>query len=398
MSNVLVVNSGSSSLKYQLIDPETGEWVAKGLVERIGESASFARYEERGNQPLTRELPLPDHAAALPLILERLEEHGHSRDELLAVGHRVVHGGPNLYEPVIVDDAVDAQIEQVVELAPLHNPAGLLGIRIMRELLPDVPQVAVFDTAFHATMPSEAYTYAIPTDLAAKYRIRRYGFHGTSYQYVTRRSAKFLDIPVEDVNLIVCHLGNGASMAAIRGGHSIDTTMGLTPLQGLVMGTRSGDIDPAIIFYLAEEAGMSLEEIDQLLNKDSGMKGLTGEQDMRVIGQLAADGDQRARLALDVYAHRIRSYIGAYLAELPGLHALVFTAGIGENDNALRQRVCEPLRHLGIALDIGRNDAPASGERIIDDGSGPIRILVIPTNEEVAIAHDAVLAVTVARR
>ena len=393
MSNVLVVNSGSSSLKYQLIDPQTGEWIAKGLVERIGESTSFARYEERGADPLSRELPIPDHAAALPLVLGRLEEHGHSTHDLLAVGHRVVHGGPNLHAPVIVDDTVDAEIEAVVPLAPLHNPAALLGIRIMRQLLPDVPQVAVFDTAFHATMPPAAYTYAIPTDLAQTYRIRRYGFHGTSYQYVTQRAVDYLGVGVDDINLIVCHLGNGASMTAIRGGKSIDTSMGLTPLQGLMMGTRSGDIDPAVVFYLAREAQMSIDDIDRLLNRESGVKGMAGEPDMRGVRTLAESGDESARLALDVYAHRIRSYIGAYLAELPGLHALVFTAGIGENDVDLRAEVCTPLRHLGIALDPTRNSEANTGDRTIDDGSGPIRVLVIPTNEEVEIAREALHAV-----
>ena len=397
MNNVLVVNSGSSSLKYQLIDPQTGEWVAKGLVERIGEATSFARYEERDTEPLTRELPIPDHAAALPLILGRLEEHGHSTRDLVAVGHRVVHGGPNLHEPVIVDDAVDAEIEQVVPLAPLHNPAALLGIRIMRQLLPDVPQVAVFDTAFHATMAPPAFTYAIPNDLAERYRIRRYGFHGTSYQYVTRRAAEYLGIDVDDVNLIVCHLGNGASMTAVRGGMSIDTSMGLTPLQGLMMGTRSGDIDPAVVFYLAREAQMSVDDIDRLLNRDSGVKGMAGESDMRVVRDLADKGDESARLALAVYAHRIRSYIGAYLTQLPGLHALVFTAGIGENDVDLRAEICEPLRHLGIALDPTRNSERNTGDRTIDDGTGPIRVLVIPTNEEVEIARQAFHTVTTSR-
>lgn len=393
MSRVLVVNSGSSSLKYQLVDPSTGEWIAKGLVERIGESTSSARYQRAGQEPVERELVLADHAAALAAVLERLAGDGGLLDGLVAVGHRIVHGGPSFRAPVIVDDAVDAAIEQVVPLAPLHNPAALVGIRVMRRLLPDVPQVAVFDTAFHATIPAPAYTYAIPAALASRHRIRRYGFHGTSYQYVTRQAAALLQVPTNEVNLIVCHLGNGASVAAVRGGMSVDTSMGLTPLQGLVMGTRSGDLDPAVVPYLVREAGMSLDEVDRMLNSESGLKGLSGEQDMRAVRALADAGDAAARLALEVYAYRIRTYIGAYLAHLPGLHALVFTAGIGENDAALRRDVCLPLAHLGFRLDQGRNLVPSGQARAIDDSSGRPRILVVPTNEEAEIAREAARAV-----
>lgn len=393
MSRVLVVNSGSSSLKYQLVDPSTGEWIAKGLVERIGESTSSARYQRAGQEPGERELVLADHAAALAAVLERLAGDGGLLDGLVAVGHRIVHGGPSFRAPVIVDDAVDAAIEQVVPLAPLHNPAALVGIRVMRRLLPDVPQVAVFDTAFHATIPAQAYTYAIPAALASRHRIRRYGFHGTSYQYVTRQAAALLQVPTNEVNLIVCHLGNGASVAAVRGGMSVDTSMGLTPLQGLVMGTRSGDLDPAVVPYLVREAGMSLDDVDRMLNSESGLKGLSGEQDMRAVRALADAGDAAARLALEVYAYRIRTYIGAYLAHLPGLHALVFTAGIGENDAALRRDVCLPLAHLGFRLDQGRNLVPSGQARAIDDSSGRPRILVVPTNEEAEIAREAARAV-----
>ncbi|MFN8170612.1 MAG: acetate kinase [Candidatus Nanopelagicales bacterium] len=393
MSRVLVVNSGSSSLKYQLVDPSTGEWIAKGLVERIGESTSSARYQRAGQEPVERELVLADHAAALAAVLERLAGDGGLLDGLVAVGHRIVHGGPSFRAPVIVDDAVDAAIEQVVPLAPLHNPAALVGIRVMRRLLPDVPQVAVFDTAFHATIPAPAYTYAIPAALASRHRIRRYGFHGTSYQYVTRQAAALLQVPTNEVNLIVCHLGNGASVAAVRGGMSVDTSMGLTPLQGLVMGTRSGDLDPAVVPYLVREAGMSLDDVDRMLNSESGLKGLSGEQDMRAVRALADAGDAAARLALEVYAYRIRTYIGAYLAHLPGLHALVFTAGIGENDAALRRDVCLPLAHLGFRLDQGRNLVPSGQARAIDDSSGRPRILVVPTNEEAEIAREAARAV-----
>lgn len=393
MTHVLVINSGSSSLKYQLVDVEQGTWLAKGLVERIGEGESRLVHEVRDADALEIEGSLSDHAAALELVLRTFAEYGPPIDDLVAVGHRVVHGGPDYREPVIVDAHVEDAIEEIVPLAPLHNPAALLGIRDLRRLLPDVPHVAVFDTAFHATMPPEAYTYAIPTDLAAEHRIRRYGFHGTSYRNVTRKAAAFLSTPESDVNLIICHLGNGASMAAIKGGRSVDTTMGLTPLQGLVMGTRSGDIDPAVVFQLVRVAGMSLDEVDTVLNKESGLKGLAGDQDMREVRQRAAAGDKAALRALDVYAYRIRAYVGAYLAVVPGVQALVFTAGIGENDSALRRDVCAPLRHLGIHLDDAANEVHSSAARAIDDGTGSIRILVIPTNEEAEIARQAQEAV-----
>jgi acetate kinase len=389
MTHVLVVNSGSSTLKYQLIDPGTGEWAARGLVDRIGQPEAQAAHEVVGENAVTVAQPVPDHAAAVALMLDRLRQGGADLAGLVAVGHRVVHGGAAFREPVVVDDEVEATIERMVPLAPLHNPAGLMGIRIMRRLLPDVPQVAVFDTAFHATMPPAAYTYAIPVDLAEANGIRRYGFHGTSYQYVTRRAARFLGVAEDEVNLIVAHLGNGASITAIRGGRSVDTSMGMTPLEGLVMGTRSGDIDPGVIFHLVDAAGMSVADVDRTLNKESGLAGLAGEQDMRAVRALAYGGHAGARLALEVYAYRIRSYVGAYLAVIPDLHALVFTAGIGENDAALRADVCRPLAHLGLHLDDRRNEEPSHAARAVDDGSGPARILVIPTNEEAEIARQA---------
>ncbi len=391
MSLVLVVNSGSSTLKYQLLDADSGAWVAKGLIDRIGQAESVAHHEVVGEEGAEATLSIADHAEALAWMLDRVQA-ATDLASLVAVGHRVVHGGPEFREPVVVDDDVEAAIERMIPLAPLHNPAGLIGVRIMRRLLPAIPQVAVFDTAFHATMPPEAYTYAIPRDLAAAHLIRRYGFHGTSYQYVTRRSAQLLGVPVEDVNLIIAHLGNGASMAAVRGGMGVDTSMGMTPLQGLVMGTRSGDIDPGVLFHLVHQAGLTLEEVDRLLNKESGLLGLSGEQDMRAVRTLAEAGDANARRALDVYAYRIRSYVGAYLAAVPDVHALVFTAGIGENDAQLRAEVCRPLRHLGFHLDEAANDRPARDPRAIDDGTGPVRILVVPTNEEVEIARESIRA------
>lgn len=370
---VLVVNTGSSSLKYQLIDPATEHRLARGLIERIGEG---------GSAPA-------DHAAALRLMLSELAGAGVDIDGLLAVGHRVVHGGSRYRDPVVVDDAVEDAIEELVPLAPLHNPACLLGVRELRRLLPDVPQVAVFDTAFHATMPAEAYTYAIPTEVAQSLGLRKYGFHGTSYRYVTRRAAEALGVPVDEVNLVVCHLGNGASMAAIRGGESVDTSMGLTPLQGLVMGTRSGDLDPAVVMHLVRVGGLALDEVDALLNRRSGLKGLAGDQDMRAVRARADDGDEAAITALAVYAYRVRGYIGSYLAAVPGVHALVFTAGIGENDARLRADVCGPLAHLGIRIDPALNSDGAGGVRAIDDGTLPIRVLVVPTDEEAEIARQA---------
>jgi acetate kinase len=390
-AQVLVVNTGSSSLKYQLVDPETGAWSAKGLIERIGEDGPRLRHVTSDGTVLERDADLPDHAAALELMLEVLRDHG--LDRVIAVGHRVVHGGSEYTDPVIVDDEVEAAIEELIPLAPLHNPPALVGLRELRRLMPDVAHVAVFDTAFHATMPPEAYTYALPAGLAAEHKVRRYGFHGTSYRYVTRRTAQALGITVEEADLIVCHLGNGASMAAIRGGRSVDTTMGLTPLQGLVMGTRSGDVDPAVVFHLVRVAGLGLDDVDSVLNKQSGLKGLAGSQDMREVRALASDGDPAARLALDVYAYRIRAYIGAYLAVLPNVRALVFTAGIGENDPDLRLEVCRPLAHLGIRIDEELNGAPGSGVRVVDDGTGPIRILVVPTDEEAEIARQSADAV-----
>ncbi len=391
--SVLVVNTGSSSLKYQLIDPATGAWVAKGLVERIGEDAPQLHHEWADGRLVRHDADLPDHAAALVLMLQMLGEDSGGMDRLFAVGHRVVHGGSDYREPVVVDDEVERTIESLIPLAPLHNPASLRGIRELRRLLPQVPHVAVFDTAFHSTLPPEAYTYAIPVDLAERLHIRKYGFHGTSYRYVTRKSAEFLGVAVEQVNLVVGHLGNGASMAAIRNGASVDTSMGLTPLQGLAMGTRSGDLDPAVILHLVRVGGMSLDAVDALLNKSSGLKGMAGSQDMREVRARAAAGDEAARRAIDVYAYRVRGYIGAYLAAVPGVHALVFTAGIGEHDAALRREVCGPLAHLGIRLDEHLNADPGGGVRAIDDGSGAIRILVVPTNEEAEIARQAAEAV-----
>jgi acetate kinase len=376
MTEIFVVNSGSSSIKYQLVELETGAALVSGLIERIGETGSDAK----------------DHAAGMKLALDALGT-GH---DIAAVGHRVVHGGTRFTEATIITDEVEREIDELSALAPLHNPANLIGIRAARKALPDVPHVAVFDTAFHRTLPPAAYTYAIDAEIAEKYGVRRYGFHGTSHKYVSERTAEFLDRPLESLKTIVLHLGNGASACAIEGGVSIDTSMGMTPLEGLVMGTRSGDIDPAILSSLHSRAGLGFDELDDLLNKRSGMLGLTGSGDMRDVGDAARAGDERALVALEVYRHRIRHYIGAYLAQLGGLDALVFTAGVGENGVSLRETALEGLEGLGISVDPARNSADSKDARYISPEGSPVAVLVIPTNEELEIARqtDAVTRTT----
>jgi acetate kinase len=362
---VFVLNAGSSSLKYQLVDPGSGDVHASGTVERIGEDGGVADHEAAVRQAL-------DDIAGLP--------------EPMAVGHRVVHGGSRFDAATIVTPEVEQAIDDLSALAPLHNPANLQGIRAAQAVL-DVPQVAVFDTAFHRTIPLAAATYAIPADLAAKHQVRRYGFHGTSHQYVSRAAAAFLGIPLESSRIIVLHLGNGASACAVRDGRSVDTSMGMTPLEGLVMGTRSGDIDPAAIFHLHRQAGLGFDELEQLLNRSSGLKGLTGKGDMRDVQAAAAEGDRSAEEALAVYRHRLRHYIGAYFAELGGLDALVFTAGVGENNSLLRRRTIEPLRHLGLHVDPDRNEVASKAARRISTDDSPTAVLVVPTNEELEIAR-----------
>jgi acetate kinase len=375
---ILVLNAGSSSLKYQVLVPETGEVLAKGLVERIGEGGGA---EDPG---------VSDHGAAMHVVTDQLAQAGVDleRTGLRAVGHRVVHGGPDFSDPVLVDDGVVADIRDLVPLAPLHNPGALAGIEAARAAF-DVPQVAVFDTAFFTSLPPAASTYAIPEEVRTRYRVRRYGFHGTSHRYVSRAVAAFLGRPLEELDQVVLHLGNGCSASAVAGGVAMDTSMGLTPLEGLVMGTRSGDIDPAVFRFLHEQAGMSVADIDTMLNKQSGLRGLAGANDFRTVQSAAADGDEHARLALDVYVHRLRHYVGAYTAIMGGLDVLTFTAGVGENAPALRAAVVENLGRLGLAVDPGRNEAPAHGPRIISPDGSPVTVLVVPTNEELEIARQA---------
>jgi acetate kinase len=396
---VLVLNSGSSSIKFQLFDSDGWQPLASGAVSRIGEAegeiwAKWLDGEGRAQAQDDR-LPIPSQQEGIDRIIAGLRQNGVLADlsELAAIGHRVVHGGERFHSPTVVDDEVAGAIRDVIPLAPLHNPANLDGIEVARRLFPQVPSVAVFDTAFHQTMPRTAYRYAIPEYLYREHRVRRYGFHGTSHRYVGERAAALLGKPFQESNLITLHLGNGASATAIRGGKSIDTSMGMTPLEGLVMGTRCGDIDPAIHFYLCKNLGLDNETLEDLLNRQSGLLGLCGVNDMREIQRLAEEGDDRAELAIGITAHRLKKYIGAYYAELGRVDAIVFTGGIGENDADLRCRACEDLEALGIKLDDTANLAPAQGERRISTPESPVQVLVIPTNEELAIAQQALVAV-----
>jgi acetate kinase len=388
---VLVINAGSSSIKYQLFDMTDERVIIKGNVERIGEPMSRVTREVNGSKQ-SRDIACPDHSAAFrELISDVAGPQGviKSVREIDAVGHRVVHGGEDFTDSTRITEAVLNVIRAWVPLAPLHNPPNLTGIEAAMQLLPDVPHVAVFDTAFHQSMPPHAFVYAMPYEYYKDDRIRRYGFHGTSHRYVSERAARMLKMSAETVRCITCHLGNGCSMAAVRGGKSIDTSMGLTPLEGLVMGTRSGDLDPAIIFHLADVKGLSLPEINSVLNKKSGLIGLSGvSNDMRTLDEAAADGNERARLAQEVFAYRVRKYIGQYLAVLNGADAIVFTGGIGENNAGMRQRCISGLEGLGIELDVEKNASSRGREQDVSTPGSRIRILVIPTNEELVIARD----------
>ncbi|MFD9222234.1 acetate kinase [Streptomyces sp. NPDC060064] len=391
-ARVLVLNSGSSSLKYQLLDMRDGERLAVGLVERIGEVTSRLVHT-----PLTggsagkreRTSPVADHSAALKAVAEELALDGLGLDspELAAVGHRVVHGGLKFTEPTLITDEVLAEVERLIPVAPLHNPANITGIRTAQALRPDLPQVAVFDTAFHSTMPESAARYAIDVETADAHRIRRYGFHGTSHAYVSRKTAALLDKDPSEVNVIVLHLGNGASASAVAGGRCVDTSMGLTPLEGLVMGTRSGDIDPAVTFHLKRVAGMSADEIDELLNRKSGLVGLCGDNDMREIRRRIDEGDERAQLAFDIYIHRLKKYIGAYYAILGRVDAIAFTAGVGENAAPVREAAVAGLEELGLTLDLELNAVRSEEARIVSAADARVAVAVVPTDEELEIAQ-----------
>ena len=385
---VLVINSGSSSLKYQLVDPDSGASRAVGIVEQIGEQSSSAQLDA-GKHHVERGGRVADHDAALRLAFDLLAEAGIELQAsgLMAVGHRVVHGGNDFYRPTLVDDALIAKLKELSPLAPLHNPPAVLGIEVARKLLPDTPHVAVFDTAFFHDLPPAAATYAIDRGLAEKWQIRRYGFHGTSHHYVSEQAAVFLGRPLDSMNQIVLHLGNGASASAIAKGRPVDTSMGLTPMEGLVMGTRSGDVDPGVIGYLWRAAKMSVEDIETMLNHRSGVFGLAGELDFRRLHDMIESGDSSAQLAYDVFIHRLRKYIGAYLAVLGHTDVLSFTGGIGENDPSVRRDALAGMAALGIEVDERRNAGPAGGTRRISADDSPIAVLVIPTDEELAIAR-----------
>ena len=390
--NILVINCGSSSLKYQLIDMKDEKVLAKGLAERIGIEGGRVKYEAEGHDEVVIEETLADHKAALKIVLDSLkhEKYGavKSLDEIDAVGHRVVHGGEDFAESVVIDEKVMKVVNDNVEIAPLHNPPNIIGIEACREIMGDVPMVAVFDTAFHQTIPAVNYIYALPYEYYEKYKVRRFGFHGTSHQYITERAAKMLGKDLDDVNLITCHLGNGSSISAVIGGKCYDTSMGFTPLEGLAMGTRTGDMDPAIVPFIMEKEKLTPDEMSSVMNKKSGVLGISGvSSDFRDLEEAAEEGNDRAQLALDIFENRVRKYIGAYLTEMDHCDGIIFTAGVGENSITTRERVAAGLKSLGIKLDTEKNDMRGK-EAIVSAQDSSIPLLVIPTNEELMIAME----------
>ncbi len=395
--NILVINCGSSSLKYQLIDSETEKVLAKGLCERIGIDGRLT-YSPAGGEKEVTDAPMPTHTEAIQLVLNALtnEKTGviKSLDEVGAVGHRIVHGGEKFASSSVITDEMLAAVAECNDLAPLHNPANLIGIEACRKCMPGVPMVGVFDTAFHQTMPKEAYMYALPYEYYEKYKVRRYGFHGTSHSFVSKRTAEFLGKDVKDMKIIVCHLGNGSSVSAVKYGKSVDTSMGLTPLEGLIMGTRSGDIDPAILEFLAKKENMDIAQLNTMLNKKSGVFGLSNgvSSDFRDLGEAAAKGDDKAKLALDAFAYRVAKYVGAYAAAMNGVDAIAFTAGVGENDAATRKAIVDRLTFLGITLDEEANKKRGE-DNIISTPDSKVTVCVIPTNEELAIARETLALV-----
>ncbi|XBH20588.1 acetate kinase [Jonesiaceae bacterium BS-20] len=389
---VLVINAGSSSIKYQLVNPATKESIASGLVEQIGESAGHITHEY-GDTETELDVVVPDHGFGLRKVLELFASHGPdlATANVVAVGHRVVQGGERFSGPTLITDEVLDAIKELIPLAPLHNPGHVRGIEVARELFPDLPHVAIFDTAFFQTLPQAAYTYAIDTAVSEKFQIRRYGFHGTSHDFVSAKAAATLGKDIKDIKQIVLHLGNGASVSAVDGGRAVETSMGLTPLEGLVMGTRSGDIDPAIIMHLHRVGGMSIDEIDTLLNKQSGLKGMSGVNDFRQLLGLVDSGDEKAKLAFDVYVHRLLKYVGSYIAVLGGkVDVISFTAGIGENSSPLRAALMDKLAGFGVTYDAAKNQERSPQARIISNPDSAIPIMVVPTNEELAIAQQTI--------
>ncbi|PLT32281.1 acetate kinase [Bacillus sp. V5-8f] len=391
MSKIIAINAGSSSLKFQLFEMPNEEVITKGLVERIGLHDAIFTITVDGEK-ITETTDIPNHAVAVKMLLEKLIKHEiiHSYDEINGVGHRVVHGGEKFNDSAIITEETVRAIEELSDLAPLHNPANLTGIKAFQEILPNIPAVAVFDTAFHQTMPASSYLYSLPYEYYEKYGIRKYGFHGTSHKYVSQRAAEMLGRPLEQLRLLSCHLGNGASIAAIEGGKSIDTSMGFTPLAGVTMGTRSGNIDPALIPYIMEKTGKTADEVLDVLNKKSGMLAISGfSSDLRDIQTEAEKGNKRAELALDVFANRIHKYIGSYAARMSGIDAIIFTAGIGENSEAVRARVLRGLEFMGVYWDPSLNKTRGE-ETFISYPHSPVKVMVIPTDEEVMIARDVV--------
>jgi len=390
---VLVINAGSSSLKYQLYDMTDESVLVKGRVERIGMDSSIIVHEPTNGEEISIVNEILDHVTAVKRVVDLIVHSDHgvidSMDEIKAVGHRIVHGGEVFKNSVLVTPEVKQEIIRLFDLAPLHNPAHMMGINAAEAIMPNIPQVVVFDTAFHQTMPNTSYLYAIPTVLYRKHKIRRYGFHGTSHDYVSEQAAQFLGQPLESLNMISCHIGNGASITAIKEGKSFDTSMGMTPLEGLMMGTRSGDLDPAIVPFVMNKEELTLNEVNSMLNKHSGLLAISGNSsDMREVTEAMQEGDKNAKLAFDMYAYRIKKYIGAYAAAMNGFDTLIFTAGVGENSFALRQSVCEGLTFLGIEIDAEKNAKREKGIRLISKKSSRIKVLVVPTNEELLIARD----------
>lgn len=389
---VLVINCGSSSLKYQVLDMETETLLAKGLVERIGLNGSAITHEKIGVGKITKKIPMKDHKEAVAQVLAMLQDSAagvvRSMGEISAVGHRVVHAGEKFAESVLITGPVIEALKECVELAPLHNLPNLYGIMACSELMPDVPMVAAFDTAFHQTMPPESYIYALPYRYYEDYHIRRYGFHGTSHRYVAGRAAEMLGAKPEDLKIVTCHLGNGASITAVKNGKSVNTSMGFTPLEGLAMGTRCGDIDPAIVTYLIKKENLPRGKENEILNKKSGVLGISGiSSDFRDLETAAQEGSGRAKLAINIFAHKVKSYIGAYIADMNGADAIVFTAGIGENDPHMRELICKDMDNLGIVIDPVRNNVRGR-EAIISAEGSKIKVLLVPTNEELMIARD----------
>ena len=394
--NVLVINCGSSSLKFQLINSDTEAVLAKGLCERIGIDGRLT-YQPAGGEKTTEDKAMPTHTEAIQFVIDALtdSERGvvNSLEEIGAVGHRIVHGGEKFASSAVITDEMIKAVEECNDLAPLHNPANLIGVAACKKLMPNTPMVGVFDTAFHQTMPEKAYMYGLPYEYYEKYKVRRYGFHGTSHSFVSKRTAEILNESYDNLKTIVCHLGNGASICAVQNGQSVDTSMGLTPLEGLVMGTRSGDIDPAILEFLAKKEGMDIVELVNMLNKKSGVQGVSGvSSDFRDLAAGAAEGNKRAQIALDVFAYRVAKYVGSYAAAMNGVDAIAFTAGIGENDSSMREAVCAYLGYLGIEINKEAN-ATRGQEVVISTPDSKVKVLVVPTNEELAIARETVALV-----